>query len=197
MSWEVDARHAGQAEKNRKPYIAMLIARCVEPGKEDSGAREKNAADVDLKCSSRAFADISGVTDRTIRRYLDTWNALADAGEVPHTVDMTPGSDVELPTRETWRKWYRECFPPAERAAQAEELLAPNTDSLLEAAAGRQGQRLFDSARSASSSVPGIAGDQLRRLVESLMDMATDDDPRKAWKRSLHAIGELATALRG
>jgi hypothetical protein len=190
VSWEVDARHAGQAEKNRKPYIAMLIARCVV--RSDNQAHVK----IDMKTSAQQFSEESGIATNTVKRYLDTWNALADAGEVPSPAEMEPGEDVELPDRETWRKWYRECFPAVERAKVAEELLAPNTDSLIEAAAGRQGQKLFDSARSAASNVPGIAGDQLRRLVESLMDMATDDDPRKAWKRSLHAIGELATALR-
>lgn len=72
MGWESDAALAGTLYKKSKPYTAMLIARCVEPGTGGPRTAEKSA----VKTSLREFADMAGINDKTVRKYLDTWDVI-------------------------------------------------------------------------------------------------------------------------
>src|SRR5690606_19531510 len=70
------------ARPSSSPSTAMLIARAVVPGTENSGAV---APDDDLggKASLRGFAEHAGIGKDTVSRYLRTWQAMAEAGIVP------------------------------------------------------------------------------------------------------------------
>jgi hypothetical protein len=69
----------------------MLVARCVEPGLENSGWQI--GGDVDQgKTSAEGFARESGIAANTVRRYLEVWAALSDAGEVIPAAGLAPGS---------------------------------------------------------------------------------------------------------
>lgn len=108
-TWERDAEVAGSVERNSKAYIAMLIARCVQPGE---GQGRRNFSQNREKCSLVAFAKRAGMSDHTVAAYLRTWEALAAAGIVPAPADMTPGADVPLPTPEQWVTHYRAANTP-------------------------------------------------------------------------------------
>lgn len=70
-----------------KPYTAMLIARSVEE-QEHGGDRTKQVQ----KCTCPEFADIAGISPNTVRKYLRTWEAMAEAGVV--SVTRVPGNRV-------------------------------------------------------------------------------------------------------
>lgn len=188
--WQSDAELVGTLHRKRKPYMAMLIARCVDRGLEDSSARTSGQFDphVDLRCSLRAFVDVSGIARNTVRKYLRTWDAMAAAGLAAPREAMKPGEDVEVPDMKTWTYYYREGRPPVPKARA--EVLVPENRRIDQFA-----RRLEASRRSISGRVSGPAGAAYDRAVICLQGLMVQEDSARNTLHLLDALTELGTAL--
>ncbi len=67
-------------------------ARCVEPDNANA-ARWGHGS----KCTMRSFSDHSGIARNTVKKYLDTWDVMADRGYVPDRTELEPGEDIDVP----------------------------------------------------------------------------------------------------
>lgn len=111
---EQDAREYGVHVRHGGWRLGLLVARSVEKGaKKDSD-----------KVSADEFARRSGTSADRVIHYLDAWERAADAGYVPHSTDVTPGQDVQLPEDEDgelWRRFYRSSQVGTDRREALEE----------------------------------------------------------------------------
>lgn len=191
--WESDAQLAGTLYRKSKPYTAMLIARCVEPGK--GGPR------TGAKCaSSREFSEQSGIARNTVNKYLRTWDAMAADGQVPARDELEPGVDVEVPDQKVWKYYYREANPPKPRHPKEQEPkdpgdIPPDT-RMADLRDNPRAMKLLEAASNGASDVPGVLGAQLTRAVTAAFDLVMDDDPARAFMRLVHSMTELSAEMR-
>src|SRR5690606_41049722 len=89
--WQSDAQTAGTVYKRAKPYVALLIARCVDHG--EKGRARGNAA----KCSIREVSDHSRISNNTISKYPPNLDAIATAVLVSPPDELETREDVGLP----------------------------------------------------------------------------------------------------
>ena len=113
--WQTDAELAGTLYKKSKPYTAMLIARCVEP---DAGHGGRNSDFSEFKTSMKSFAEFAGISDKTVAKYLKTWDLLAEQGYVPARDELEPGEDVEVPEMKIWTPVYREALGKTQQVSR-------------------------------------------------------------------------------
>lgn len=110
---ELDAKEFGEHVKNGDWKLGLLVARSVEEG--TGGPRTAKDLAVS-KISLRRFAELAGISDPTVKKYLVAWDRAADAGLVPHSSSLVPGqstTDDGLPilneedhTKATWKEHY-------------------------------------------------------------------------------------------
>lgn len=105
-AWEADAELFGKASS--KAFLALLAARCVEPGEQGGTKLHLEFG----KVFAPDFARAAGKGANTVRRYLAAWDLLAEDGHVPSRTELVPGLDVELPAAKTWTEYYRRANPP-------------------------------------------------------------------------------------
>ncbi|WP_157608765.1 hypothetical protein [Saccharomonospora glauca] len=188
MTWQTDAELAGTLYKKAKPYTAMLIARCVEPG--TGGPRL--AQNEPVKTSEREFSELSGVSRNTVQKYLRTWDAMATAGLVPARDELEPGEDVELPDQKAWTYYYREANPPKPKKAKE-----GSTESALDVKGrvdlrNRRVQTALQLANGAKSKdYPGNVGAAITRLAEALQDIGFGSNPNRAFVAACAALADL------
>lgn len=184
--WQSDAQTAGTVYKRSKPYVALLIARCVDHG--EKGRARGNAA----KCSIREFSDHSRISNNTIAKYLRTWDAMATAGLVPPRDELEPGEDVELPDQKAWTYYYREANPPKPKKTTEE-----STESALDVKGrvdlrNRRVQTALQLANGAKSKdYPGNVGAAITRLAEALQDIGFGSNPNRAFVAACAALADL------
>ncbi|MCX4751426.1 hypothetical protein OG455_39010 [Kitasatospora sp. NBC_01287] len=202
-AWEADAELFGKA--GSKAFLAMLAARCVEPNNGNSAVDPSENSEG--KSSAKAFARVSGRSDKTITRYVATWDLLAEAGHVSSRDELAPGVDVDLPAAKTWTEFYRKANPPKPRAEtpddvtleQAEaELAADPTVRLVPVPQGRHVgtyvQRMKHATEDIFDRAPDAVADAVLRLVDCLEALSNPDQTNRAYLHSLDAVAELAAA---
>ncbi|MFD4397874.1 hypothetical protein [Kitasatospora sp. NPDC058478] len=204
-AWEADAELFGKA--GSKAFLAMLAARCVEPG-TGQGARELRAKRHEVKVSANGFARSAGKGAHTVHRYLATWDLLASAGHVPPRDELAPGVDVELPAAKTWTEFYRKANPPKPRAEKPEdvtleqaeaELAADPTARLVPVPQSRHVSTYLQRMKHATEDIfdraPDPVADAVMRLVDCLEALSNPDQTNRAYLHSLDAVAELAAAF--
>jgi hypothetical protein len=80
--------------------LAADVACCVQPGEGDGIHRNDHdgvSREPPAKVSAREFAEAGGTTHQRVIRYLDAWDAAAEAGLVPASATLAPASDPALP----------------------------------------------------------------------------------------------------
>ena len=99
---ESDAREFGRHYKNGGWYLAMLVARSVEPGTGEGGdpktrnhRRKCASGDPAEKMSCREFARLAGVHHSTVQYHYDAWvlASQSDGAVVRHPSLLKPGDD--------------------------------------------------------------------------------------------------------
>jgi hypothetical protein len=89
----------------------------------DSGAEV--TGDRQQKIPMSAFAQEARISRNLIGGYLAAWNAAAERGLVPHSADLTPDSEPELPAAGLWHEFYPpQPAPMSEEDRQAYEHMA-------------------------------------------------------------------------
>lgn len=91
---ELDAKEFGRHHKNGGWYLAMLVARSVEPG-AGQGSKTSGTNTQLTKISATQFAELSGVSRKTVDLYYKAW-VLASQSEgacVRHPSLLKPGDD--------------------------------------------------------------------------------------------------------
>ena len=170
-SVEADAHEFGSQIKHGGWHRAQLVARSVLPG-EGVGRppKEIGAPDPDLvgqvKVSARTFASYAGTTHKRVIRHYDAWAKAADAGLVPHPMEMVPGETVVLPDAKLWSQYYstKRGEPPVQmQFARTLDKLDDLWIEMLSAVADSELNR-------AELSLDDWLG-QLRRVVDRMVDI--------------------------
>jgi len=195
--WQTDAELAGTLYRKAKPYTAMLIARCVEPG-EGQGERTDLGKNLPRsKANARDFADRSGMTHPTVMKYFRTWEAMAKAGIVPFPKDLEPGEDVEVPDQKVWTYYYREANPPKPKKEKPKKIDPENPD--MDGRVQLDGKHVVTALKMADGinveRLPESVAPHARRLAEALVQLAMSDNPNRAYVTACSALSELAAAL--
>lgn len=193
--WQSDAELAGTLYRKSKPYTAMLIARCVEPGagQSERGSRRKELSDE--KVSSKKFADHSGISDPTVMKYLRTWDAMAQAGIVPPREELEPGEDVEVPDQKTWTYYYREANPPKPKKPKDP---SPTDEAIdLRGRVDLSNQRVRKALEMAhgTATVAGKFQPAVKRISEALTDIGLGANPNRAYVSLVVAFTDLVAEL--
>ncbi|WP_406206803.1 hypothetical protein OH807_33540 [Kitasatospora sp. NBC_01560] len=199
-AWEADAELFGKASS--KAFLALLAARCVEPGEQGGTKLHLEFG----KVFAPDFARAAGKGANTVRRYLAAWDLLAEDGHVPSRTELVPGLDVELPAAKTWTEYYRRANPPKPKnpgdvtLEQAEAEIAEDPAArLLPTPRSRHVDtyllRMFDATSDIQNRLPGPAATAMNRLVDALADLTDPDQTNRAFLHSLDAVAELAAAL--
>ena len=92
------------------------MARSVDKGSGDRSKPLASRAPVPGKTTAGEFAELAGVSKRTVSAYMRTWEFAAVAGIVSYPQTLTPGEDVELPDPALWKKYYDAANPKGEDA---------------------------------------------------------------------------------
>ncbi|WHM35630.1 hypothetical protein [Streptomyces sp. BPTC-684] len=123
--------------------------------------------------SSRAMAAALGITQSTANR---------DARSSGESSDSVTG-----PEKRQQRKM----------AASVMEDDVPDGigDRLAEVARLPRTRRMYERAEMAISGLPGVAGGQLKRLLDGIAEMVEGDNPKRGTLNCLDAISELAAQL--
>lgn len=110
---EMDAKEFGEHVRNGGWRLGLLVARSVE---SLGRGRPSKSDDSELaKVGASAFAHKSGasISDKTVTKYLDAWDAASEAVEngIPHSTALLPGQsfmfDNEKHTPELWKKYFK------------------------------------------------------------------------------------------
>ena len=189
--WQSDAELAGTLYRKSKPYTAMLIARCVEPGYGEGNRPEVDGS----KTSQRDFAEHADISPTTVGKYLRTWDAMAQAGIVPPREELEPGEDVEVPDQKTWTYYYREANPPKPKKPKDPsptdeaidlrgrvDLSNPRVRKALEMAHG-------------TATVAGKFQPAVKRISEALTDIGLGANPNRAYVSLAVAFADLVAEL--
>lgn len=108
-----------------------------------------------------------------------------------------PAEDVDVQAlQEENERLRQEVNNLAGRAQDPGDELDAEKLDMSKASESRKVQRVYDMAEAAVSGVPGRLGDQLRRVLDALVDMADGDDPKHAYMRAFHALSEIPAALK-
>lgn len=148
--------------------LGMLVARNVvkSPGRVA-------AATLAPKTNATRFAKDSKTTVDRVLRYLDAWEAGAEAGHVPHATDLQPGMDVDLNVDRlpSWDVFYRQ----ADRRREAQDRQAARERRMRAAA-----EVATADAEQAAAEVQALAEDDQAAAgwAENLRLAAHVDDPR-------------------
>lgn len=100
MSWQEDARFVGAFIRGGDWEIGLRVARNLDPlGRPRSP-----------KVSQSMFSCESGLSERTVKRYLDAWEHAADDGVVDHAADLGPNDEFDWKkaglTQSDWLTYY-------------------------------------------------------------------------------------------
>jgi len=168
-----DAEEFGIHVKQGGWRLGLLVARNVERGEAGRPAKNRNARDDFAKVSAQQFAKLSDTSAPRVLRYLDAWNAAADAGHVSASADLSPGDDVDLNVDELpdWNDFY----PPGDTNYQR---ATPERRAAIDEAAEKYGAKPAQVARVAASA-PAVAAavHADRRVAEAAAKaLATDDE---------------------
>ncbi len=91
-SIDLDAKEFGRHSKQGGWRLGLLVARCCT--KEQQGKRTDLGTSSDVeKVSCSEFARRAGVSDRTVRYYLDAWDLAAKDGVRQASSKLHPGDD--------------------------------------------------------------------------------------------------------
>lgn len=101
-------RQAGEIEKSSRWTIARLIAASVEQAKAGRPAKNLGPRTEISKLSIIAAAEVMSRSEKTIRAYLNAWNAAAADGLCAPSTDLTPadGWTAEMPDPEDWAHYW-------------------------------------------------------------------------------------------
>lgn len=113
---------AAEIEKSSNWTIARLIASSVEA----SQGRRSDLVSQDMKFGINEAASVMGRSNKTIRAYLDAWNAAAADGLCAPSSDLTPedGWTAHMPDAEDWEKYKNPNSHSAPAPAKAEKIPA-------------------------------------------------------------------------
>lgn len=107
--WKEDARFVGAFVRGGNWEVGLRIARNVEIGK-GNGRPSKTVYKypVSDRISIDEFAREAGISSRTVRRYLATWEWAAGDGVVDHAVDLTAGDEYDFSefSQDDWKEYY-------------------------------------------------------------------------------------------
>lgn len=189
-NWQSDAELAGTLYRKSKPYTAMLIARSVEE-QEHGGDRSRQVQ----KCTCPQFAEMAGIAPNTVRKYLRTWDAMAQAGIVPPREEMEPGQDVEVPDQKTWTYYYREANPPKPKKPKDP---SPTDEAIdLRGRVDLSNQRVRKALEMAhgTATVAGKFQPAVKRISEALTDIGLGANPNRAYVSLVVAFTDLVAEL--
>jgi hypothetical protein len=173
------------ASANRKAFLTMIAARCVQPDHGNSAFDPSEFSEG--KVSANAFAKASEISDKTVTKYLRTWDLMAEKGVVPKRSELKPGKDVDpLPDKDLWTQYYRQANPQPEPKAVEPATVTPVTASVVTAQ--------FDRVRADVNTVPGDVGDGLRRLVDELAAIPVPTDPGP-YLGMLESVAQIAASV--
>src|SRR5690606_6317464 len=148
-----------------------LIARCVEVG-TGQGARQPRSEMT--KVSLRTFSEYAEISHNTVKKYLDTWDVMADRGYVPDRTELEPGEDIDVPDMKVWTECYRIAHPPKPKTEKpADPLVEFDTDN-----------KRIEQARSLiaflpTDRVPEKYHGQVSRIQDSLARITMGDSPER------------------
>lgn len=98
-----DARIVGKVAHGGDWAIAFLIARNCES--KGGGPRSTVTGVTDDRVSLRQFAEMAKLSTPTVSRWFSQWERAAEAGIVPHAVELAPGQDHVPDGFNSHREW--------------------------------------------------------------------------------------------